>query len=403
VRDRSDDDDALTDGARRADIGTPEFRGRQVRLTLDLEPSVSSCSGRANGSSTSAVHRGCRRVHQCPTSSCLDTTYRRHGSPATVRPRSPQRCLPRVRDSATRDDQARLRTAPATLGDRRDPRSSSCSEPPGSGSRGADLVAAGATKGQSGRHVGDRRRSVRAQVWSRLLGLRGDVRESEQQARYPSCLLAESCRACDPTGVVRWKLPAWVCLVVVLGGWSARSISQSTAGSAHRTAARPAESPIRWIAVRQLAHGTLPHRRTFTIIGERYRFQGRVYFSLAVSINRPGAPPGGGGGASFNPSQSRGVLPFTFMTVCGHHPYAVVFGLLRATTDNVVARRGHGTTVLQHVLIPGALHARGVLVYAPLAGPPSELIVRQPDGKRVLDQRFPSNVPCPAGAVVGVI
>ena len=157
-----------------------------------------------------------------------------------------------------------------------------------------------------------------------------------------------------------------------------------------------------WIAVRQLAHGTLPHRRTFTIIGERYRFQGRVYFSLAVSINRPGAPPGGGGGASFNPSESRGVLAFTFMTVCGHHPYAVVFGLLRATTDKVVARRGHGTTVLPHVLIPGALHARGVLVYAPLAGPPSELIVRQPDGKRVLDQRFPSNGPCPGGAVVGV-
>src|SRR5580704_1839209 len=112
MRDRSDDDDALTDGARRADIGTLEFRGRQVRLTLDLGPSVSSCTGRANGSITSAVHRGCRRVHQCPTTSWLDTTYRRHGSPATVRPRSPHRFLPRVRDSGARDDQARLRTAP---------------------------------------------------------------------------------------------------------------------------------------------------------------------------------------------------------------------------------------------------------------------------------------------------
>lgn len=217
------------------------------------------------------------------------------------------------------------------------------------------------------------------------------------------CVLAEGCRACDPTGVVRWKLLVAVCLLVVVGGLSARSIPQSTAGIAQRTAAWRAQSPIRWIAVRHLAHGTLPRRRTFTIIGERYRFQGRVYFSLAVSIDRPGAPPGGGGGASFNPSQSRGVLAFTFMTVCGHHPYAVVFGLLRATSDKVVARRGHGTTVLQHVLIPGALHARGVLVYAPLAGPPSELIVRQPDGKRVLDQRFPSTGPCPAGAVVGLI
>jgi hypothetical protein len=204
--------------------------------------------------------------------------------------------------------------------------------------------------------------------------------------------------------VVRWKLLVGVCLVVLLGGLSARSISQSTAGTAQRMAARPAHSPIRWIAVRQLAHGTLPRRRTFTIIGERYRFHGRVYFSLAVSVNRPGAPPGGGGGASFNPSQSRGVLAFSFMTACGPHLlYAVVFGLLRATSDMVVVRRGHGATVLQHVLIPGVLHARGVLVYAPLGGPPSELIVRQPDGKRVLDQRFPSNGPCPAGAVVGLI
>jgi hypothetical protein len=158
----------------------------------------------------------------------------------------------------------------------------------------------------------------------------------------------------------------------------------------------------RFFAVRQLAHGSLPRRRTFTVTGERYRFQGRVYFTLAVSINRPGAPPGGGGGGGFNPSESRGVLAFTFITVCGYHPYAVVFGLLRATSDKVVAVRGPRASVLRHVLIPGVLHARGVLVYAPLAGPPSELVVRQPDGKRVLDQKF-GNGPCPAGAVVGVI
>ena len=212
--------------------------------------------------------------------------------------------------------------------------------------------------------------------------------------------------ACDPAGVVRWKLLAGVCLVAGLvsyGASSARAISQSAAVAGQRASRPLARGPVRFFAVRTLAHGALPSRRTFTILGERYRFQGRVYFTLAVSINRPGAPPGGGGGASFNPSQSRGVLASTFMTVCGHHPYAVVFGLLRATSDKVVARGGHSTTVLQHVLIPGVLHAGGVLVYAPLAGPPSELIVRQPDGTRVLDQNYPSTGPCPAGAVVGVI
>jgi hypothetical protein len=185
---------------------------------------------------------------------------------------------------------------------------------------------------------------------------------------------------------VRWKLLVGVCLVTGLvsyGASSARSISQSAARAAPPASHPLARGPLRFLAVRALAHGTLPRRRTFTITGERYRFSGRAYFTLAVSINRPGVPPGGGGGAGFNPSQSRGVLAFTFMTVCGHHPYAVVLGLLRRTSDTVVARRGRGMTVL--------------------AGPPSELIVRGPDGKRVLDQKFPSIGPCPAGAVVGVI
>ena len=189
-----------------------------------------------------------------------------------------------------------------------------------------------------------------------------------------------------------------MCLVAGLVSYGASSPALATQPTAHWSA----RGPIRFFAVRPLARGTLPGRRTFTITGERYRFGGRVYFTLAVSINRPGAPPGGGGGASFNPSQSRGVLAFTYMTVCGHHPYAVAFGLLRATSDQVIARQGQRTTTLRHVLIPRVLHARGLLVYAPLAGSPSELIVRQPDGRRVVDQKLPSG-PCPAGAVVGVI
>jgi hypothetical protein len=125
-------------------------------------------------------------------------------------------------------------------------------------------------------------------------------------------------------------------------------------------------------------------------IGERYRFEGRLYFSLADSINTPGTPPGGGG--SFNPSQSPAVLAWSDDVSCAPHRYALVYGLLRAPSDSVRARQDHRTTVLRHASIPAVLHAGGVLVYASLASPPSELIVRRPDGKRVLDDKL-SNPP----------
>lgn len=193
---------------------------------------------------------------------------------------------------------------------------------------------------------------------------------------------------------MRWKLLVWVCLAVAVafggyGGLSARSMSHSTARAAQRQSDLLAHSPVRFIAVRQLAHGRLPGKQTFAITGERYRFQGRLYFSLAISINRPGEPPGGGGGAGFNPSQSPGVLAFTFITAntCPH-TYAVVFGLLRARSDLVLARRGHHTTVLRHASIPAVLHANGVLVYGRLADAPNEVSVQRPDGKRLLDDKF---------------
>jgi hypothetical protein len=197
---------------------------------------------------------------------------------------------------------------------------------------------------------------------------------------------------------MRWKLLSWVCLVVVLGGLSARPISQSTAGTAQRTSARPA-SPIRWIAVRQLVHGTLPGKQSYTIIGERYRFQRRVYFTLAISIDRPGLPPGGGGGGSFNPSQRPGIFVYTAFGSCVPHPYAVVFGLLRAPSDRVVVRRGSNRTVLRHIAIPTVLHAHGVLAYARLAGAPSEVIVKRPDGTRPVDDKLQGGR-CSPGMVI---
>jgi hypothetical protein len=197
-------------------------------------------------------------------------------------------------------------------------------------------------------------------------------------------------------GVTRSKLLRWICLVVAFVGLSASSTSHSAIADA---TGWTAHSPIRWIAVRRLAHGTLPGKQTYTIVGERYRFQRRVYFTLAVSIDRPGLPPGGGGGGSFNPSQTPGVFVYTALGACAPHPYAVVFGLLRSPRDKVVARRGARRTVLHQVPIPPVLHAHGMLAYARLGGSPSEVIVRRPDGTRLLDDKLAGGR-CSPGMVI---
>jgi hypothetical protein len=157
----------------------------------------------------------------------------------------------------------------------------------------------------------------------------------------------------------------------------------------------PPPIPLTGKGVRQLAYGSLPGGRSFTIVGRRYRFGGRSHFSLDIAITRRG---GGGGGASYIPAQSPGVLVYTADVACGRHAYAVVFGLLRAPSDKVIAREGHSRRVLKHVSIPAVLRAHGVLVYASLTRLPSELTVVRPDGKRVLDDKSP-NTRCFPGIV----
>jgi hypothetical protein len=189
--------------------------------------------------------------------------------------------------------------------------------------------------------------------------------------------------------------------IALIGVVATAPLCVTSALAAHRASDSRTQCPMRFLAVRQLANGRLPGRRTFTIVGERYRFQCRLYFSLADSINVPGEPPGSGGGGGSNPSESPGVLAWSYGGPCGPHPSVLVYGLLRAPSDSVRVREGHRTIVLRHAPIPAVLHAGGVLVYASMAGWPSELIVRRPDGKRVLDEKLRTgmgNCPPPVGA-----
>jgi hypothetical protein len=148
------------------------------------------------------------------------------------------------------------------------------------------------------------------------------------------------------------------------------------------------QHPIKYFpgGIRTLVRGTAPGGTRFSIVGEHYRFLGRVYFDLKVRT-----PPGfgGGGGSSggailgsgrppvFSPEESTG---------CSPHPYDILYGLLKDRRDTVLVRTGGKLTPLRKVRIPAALHAEGVLVYGAFSAPPTELIVRGPHRRKLLDE-----------------
>jgi hypothetical protein len=158
----------------------------------------------------------------------------------------------------------------------------------------------------------------------------------------------------------------------------------------------------------RLIHESLPGGPSFTIRAERFRELGVSYFELKADVSErrlfsagdeigglfgtesesePGPPPGVLGGAirlgglgeggPFAPHTSAG---------CESQPYAIVYGLLKAARDTVLARVSGKLVPLRKVAIPARLHAGGVLAYGAFSPLPSELLVRSPAGKIVASE-----------------
>jgi hypothetical protein len=155
------------------------------------------------------------------------------------------------------------------------------------------------------------------------------------------------------------------------------------------------KNPLKYLpgGRRTLVHETAPGGPTFSIVGERYRFLGKVYFEVKLSIEAVSTSEGefiGGGSTS---TVTFGVGPRAFEprveTGCRPQPYTVVYGLLKARGDTVlVGTPPAALTTLRRVTIPAYLHAGGVLVYAALPGAPARLLVRRPDGRVVQDEKL---------------
>ncbi len=152
--------------------------------------------------------------------------------------------------------------------------------------------------------------------------------------------------------------------------------------------------PIKYLpgGMRTLVHESVPPGPTYTIVGEAYRFLGHLYFDLKVHVKTKAESEFGGGGVSFLVSRTgEKPSPYTpqFETVCKPHPYEIVYGLLKAPRDTVLARSVSGTsTPLREVVIPPSEHAHGELVYGALSTAPIELQVRAPSGRTVATEKL---------------
>jgi hypothetical protein len=148
----------------------------------------------------------------------------------------------------------------------------------------------------------------------------------------------------------------------------------------------------------RLVHETVPQMPAFTIRAESYRELGVPHFEL--SLERENETLFGESGAnaieqaveqgfglpdtrsfkpSFKPQASAGCQP---------QPYVIVYGLLKAPGESVLALVAGKLLPLRTLAIPAHLHAGGMLAYGTFSPLPTELVVRNASGATIAHENL---------------
>ncbi len=185
---------------------------------------------------------------------------------------------------------------------------------------------------------------------------------------------------------MRWLAKAGLCLPVIV------CLLTSACGASQRadralTSDLPTESVQFLPGGRdKIARGDVRGAAGFSLLAERYRFQHRTYFNLAVNVSEIG---GGSQGTNFTPEPSK---PLAWSTEQGCSPSAtmwtVVFGVLADPRDRAYAYTTHGRYRLQTATIPPRFGATGVAAYVGLPEQPSRILVTTPTGAALMQEQL---------------
>lgn len=151
-------------------------------------------------------------------------------------------------------------------------------------------------------------------------------------------------------------------------------------------------NPVKYLpgGIRTLVRDRVPDGPAFSIIGERYRFLGKVYFELKANVeetSEPGSAAIGGSSVTFGANKPS-MLDWQTETGCDPHPYVILYSLLSAPADTVLLGTKGKLSAAHRVTIPTSLHAGGILIYAALPAGPSELVIRSPNGKTLSTEKL---------------
>lgn len=161
--------------------------------------------------------------------------------------------------------------------------------------------------------------------------------------------------------------------------------------------------PVKFLSggMQTIARGRALGTAGYSIRAERYRFQRRIYFNLAVNVQEIG---GGSQGTNFTPEPSK---PLAWSTEQGCSPSAsmwtVVFGLLAEPRDRAYAYTSHGRYRLRTAKIPQRFRTNGVAAYAALPEQPIRILVTTATGAVLMREElevFPKERCQPGSAVM---
>jgi hypothetical protein len=148
--------------------------------------------------------------------------------------------------------------------------------------------------------------------------------------------------------------------------------------------------PLKYLTVKTVATGTVPGGGPeYSIRAERYRFLGKVYFELKAEVHEEhggllgGVTEGGssGGRHAFGTSTFRRTFDYEEANGCTPHPYEIVYGILKAPGDTLLAAGATGPAApLATAPLPASLHQSGVLVYGAFSPPAETLSIRDAAG-----------------------